>query len=96
MGVWEPDSSYPWLVAVKAFEAVRESKPDIGVAVNNEEEFVLLKAKTAELCTSFGLENAIDDKYLKELLRFGNSKIHNVSAFLGGLAAQEAVKLIMS
>ena len=39
MGVWDPDSSYAWLVAMKAYEAVRETKPDIGVAVNDEEDF---------------------------------------------------------
>lgn len=96
MGAWEPESSMPWLVAMKAFEAVRcTTKPDIGVAVCSEDDFTVLKAKTAELCQSFELENPIDDKYLKEILRFGNSKLHNVSAFLGGLGAQEAVKLIM-
>jgi len=29
-----------------------------------------------------------------ELCRFGGAELHSVSAFLGGLAAQEAIKLI--
>jgi hypothetical protein len=37
----------------------------------------------------------IDDKYVKEMLRFSDSKLHNVSAFLGGVASQEAIKLII-
>lgn len=37
----------------------------------------------------------VDDKYVKEMLRFSDSKLHNVSAFLGGVASQEAIKLII-
>ncbi len=37
----------------------------------------------------------IDDKYVKEMLRFSDSKLHNVSAFLGGVASQEGIKLII-
>ena len=56
----------------------------------------MLSARVAELKGIFELESPIEEKYLKELLRYGNAKLHNISAFLGGLAAQEAVKLMMS
>jgi hypothetical protein len=29
----------------------------------------------------------IEDKYVQEMIRFGDSKLHNVSAFLGGVAS---------
>ncbi len=29
----------------------------------------------------------IEDKYVHEIIRFGDSKLHNVSAFLGGVAS---------
>lgn len=41
-------------------------------------------------------EDKIEDNFIKEIIRFGTSKLHVVSAYLGGVAAQEAVKLIMS
>ena len=44
---------------------------------------------------AFGAETPIEDKYIGEMLRFGSSKLHSVSAFLGGVASQEACKLIM-
>ena len=35
------------------------------------------------------------DKYCKEMCRFSDSQLHNTGAFLGGVAAQEAVKLLI-
>lgn len=37
----------------------------------------------------------LDEKYVNELTRFGDSKLHNVGAFLGGIASQEAIKLLI-
>jgi len=37
----------------------------------------------------------LNEKYLKELLRYADSKLHTVSAFLGGVASQEAIKLLI-
>jgi len=38
----------------------------------------------------------VNDAYLKELCRFGNSQIHNIAAILGGISAQEVIKLVAS
>jgi NEDD8-activating enzyme E1 regulatory subunit len=38
---------------------------------------------------------SVSEKYLKEVLRFADSKLHTVGAFLGGVASQEAIKLII-
>ena len=44
---------------------------------------------------AFGAETQLEDKYIGELLRFGTSKLHSISAFMGGVASQEACKLVM-
>ena len=36
-----------------------------------------------------------NEAYLRELVRFSDSKLHTVSAFLGGVASQEAIKLLI-
>jgi len=55
----------------------------------------LLKPKAKAITGAFG-GGDLEDKYLQEILRFGRSKLHCVSSFLGGVAAQEACKLVMS
>ncbi len=37
----------------------------------------------------------VDPKYVDELVRVSDSKIHNVSSFLGGVASQEGVKVLI-
>ncbi len=37
----------------------------------------------------------IEDKYIREMIRYGDSKLHAVSAFLGGVASQEAIKVLI-
>lgn len=41
-------------------------------------------------------EQPVAEKYIREVLRFGTSKLHNISAYLGGVAAQECIKLLIS
>ena len=50
------------------------------------------KAMTKEM----GSEVQPDPRYIHELLRFGKAKLHCISAYLGGVAATEACKMIMS
>lgn len=38
---------------------------------------------------------SIDDKYFHEIARFSDTQIHTVSAFLGGVASQEAIKILI-
>jgi amyloid beta precursor protein binding protein 1 len=37
----------------------------------------------------------ISDKFIKEMMRFSDSKVHTVSAFLGGVASQEIIKILI-
>jgi len=54
-----------------------------------------LKTIADQVLVDLGLENdALDDKYLKEMCRFGGSQIHTTAAYVGGVASQEIIKLI--
>jgi amyloid beta precursor protein binding protein 1 len=56
----------------------------------------LLQTLVAELklpVENFG-EDALSRKHAQEITRFGAVEMHNTAAVIGGLAAQEAVKLI--
>jgi hypothetical protein len=45
---------------------------------------------------AFEADEPVGEKYIREFMRFGRTKLHNVSAYLGGVAGQECTKLIMS
>jgi len=49
-------------------------------------------ALVAEL--EFDPDSAIPVNYLKEICRFGGSQIHSICSYMGGVAAQEAIKFI--
>ncbi|GFH24172.1 NEDD8-activating enzyme E1 regulatory subunit [Haematococcus lacustris] len=36
----------------------------------------------------------LQDDYLQEMVRFGAGELHVVAAFMGGMAAQEIIKLV--
>lgn len=49
----------------------------------------------ASVLKSCGLaEDYLSDDHLNEIVRYGGAEIHSVAAFVGGLVAQEAIKLI--
>jgi len=55
-----------------------------------------MKVEAKVMTDAMSQETEFDERYLKELLRYGRTKLHCVSSFLGGVAAQEACKLVMS
>jgi amyloid beta precursor protein binding protein 1 len=94
-----PEAHCPkWLLTVKAFEQISDqANPAIGQDMaKGETDLEQLKAEVKSMTDTFSPDSGVEDKYLKELLRFGRTKLHNVSAFLGGIASQEACKLVMS
>jgi len=61
----------------------------------HEQDFVALRHHGDELMKSLGLEpSQLPEAHLKELCRFGNSQIHNLAAIMGGITAQEIIKLV--
>ena len=81
-----------WFMCIKAYEEMRLTHE---VATSNEDDLFHMREKMDRICERFGCPS-ISDKYSREFVRQAGSKIHTTSAFLGGLAAQEAAKLITS
>ena len=99
---YDEESSAPWYVVVRAVEefcsknggrypGVRD--PDI------EGDFEALKAEVNSIMSKVNPESnpaiKIEDKFIREIIRFSGSKLHNVSAVLGGIASQEAIKVLI-
>ncbi|XP_033327564.1 nedd8-activating enzyme E1 regulatory subunit APP-BP1 [Megalopta genalis] len=59
-----------------------------------EPDIVKLKACILKLLIEWGCGPLAKDDYVHEFCRFGGSELHSVSAFLGGLAAQEVIKFV--
>jgi len=56
----------------------------------------LLQDLTEKLFKTFELDAEADKRISDELVRFGGSEMHNIAAFLGGVAAQAILKLIIA
>ncbi|XP_043514722.1 NEDD8-activating enzyme E1 regulatory subunit [Frieseomelitta varia] len=59
-----------------------------------EPDIVKLKTCITKLLNEWGCGPLIKDDYVHEFCRFGGAELHSVSAFLGGLAAQEVIKFV--
>lgn len=97
----DPDASCPrWLIAMKAFEkAASKSASPLTFSddlANHDTDLAAMKVEAKALTDAMEQESEFDERYLKEMLRYGRSKLHCVSSFLGGVASQEACKLVMS
>lgn len=96
----DPDCPCPrWLLAMKAFEKAADKSADprsfSDDLASQDAAFAAMKLEAKAMTDAMEQETELDERYLKELLRFGRSKLHCVSSFLGGVAAQEACKLVM-
>lgn len=62
-----------------------------------EKEFQWLKTKAEEYVAKITPDTKFEnDNYIHELMRYSDSKIHTISAFLGGVASQEIIKLLIN
>lgn len=59
-----------------------------------EPDIVKLKACITKLLNEWGCGPLVKDDYVHEFCRFGGAELHSVSAFLGGLTAQEVIKFV--
>ena len=89
----DEESVAPWYVATRAVELFRTKHgryPGEGKTEDQlENEFKLLKQECDELMKEAFPDDPIEmnNKYLKELVRFSDSKLHTVGAYLGGVAS---------
>ncbi|KAK3792128.1 hypothetical protein RRG08_055391 [Elysia crispata] len=59
-----------------------------------EADIPKLKACLVKLTHDWGLSAGLKDDYIQEMCRYGASELHTVSAFMGGVTAQEVIKLV--
>ncbi|XP_013393468.1 NEDD8-activating enzyme E1 regulatory subunit isoform X2 [Lingula anatina] len=59
-----------------------------------EADIPKLKTCLAKLLHEYGNVYNIKDDFVHEMCRYGAAEIHSVASFLGGVAAQEAIKII--
>uniref|UniRef100_A0A8D8T1H8 NEDD8-activating enzyme E1 regulatory subunit n=1 Tax=Cacopsylla melanoneura TaxID=428564 RepID=A0A8D8T1H8_9HEMI len=59
-----------------------------------EPDIVKLKSCISKLSSEWGCTGLNKDDYLHEICRYGGSELHAVSAFMGGCAAQEIIKIL--
>ncbi|XP_041048459.1 NEDD8-activating enzyme E1 regulatory subunit isoform X1 [Carcharodon carcharias] len=84
---------YIMLRAVDCFHRQHGRYP--GVYNNQvEEDIGKLKSCVVSLLQDWGVSVSVKDDYIHEFCRYGASEPHAVASFLGGAAAQEAIKII--
>uniref|UniRef100_A0A8C7X309 NEDD8-activating enzyme E1 regulatory subunit n=1 Tax=Oryzias sinensis TaxID=183150 RepID=A0A8C7X309_9TELE len=91
-----PDSEmvfYLMLRAVDRFYQQHSRYPGV-YNYQVEEDINKLKVCVNSLLQEYSLSVNIKDDYIHEFCRYGAAEPHTVSAFLGGSAAQEAIKII--
>lgn len=60
-----------------------------------DEDTVNLKTSIAAVAAEYPVgSGSICEDYVGEIVRYGASELHLVAAIIGGMAAQEAIKLI--
>uniref|UniRef100_A0A3B3VE77 NEDD8-activating enzyme E1 regulatory subunit n=1 Tax=Poecilia latipinna TaxID=48699 RepID=A0A3B3VE77_9TELE len=91
-----PDSEmvfYLMLRSVDRFHQLHSRYPGV-YNYQVEEDISKLKLCVNSLLQEYNLNVNIKDDYIHEFCRYGAAEPHTVSAFLGGSAAQEAIKII--
>ncbi|CAJ0955782.1 unnamed protein product [Ranitomeya imitator] len=59
-----------------------------------EGDFGKLKTCLNGFLQEYGLSLSVKDEYIQEFCRYGAAEPHTIASFLGGAAAQEAIKII--
>ena len=100
---YDPDTLAPWYIGVRAVEAFRDHNEGryAGFTESDiESNFPSFRAEVDSILQKINPDGSndsvkVDNKVVKELLRYSDSQLHTVSAFLGGVASQEAIKLLI-
>lgn len=95
---FDPDSSVQWYVALRAAEIFRTENGRYPgeTQATIESDVALVSGYVPDLLKKLGADESFEYNYdhIHEIVRYSNSTLHNIGAFLGGVGAQEAVKLI--
>lgn len=97
----DPENGHLWYIVTRCVEEFRAEKgyyagmltEDDSNSLSNEakqravDELEDLKARVDVYVKKSTPDQKADDRYIKEMIRFADSKIHTVSAFMGGIAS---------
>ncbi|CAH1796256.1 unnamed protein product [Owenia fusiformis] len=61
-----------------------------------EADIAKLKGCVGKMTQEWGLTSNIKDDMIHEICRYGAAELHSVASFMGGIAAQEAIKIVTS
>lgn len=97
----DEDSLVQWYLALRAADRFREARGHWPGALCGDGEAALagdvsaLAQEATKVVESYKAEGvAADPKTLEEVVRYGGCELHVTSSVLGGIAAQEVVKLV--
>ncbi|XP_030386189.1 nedd8-activating enzyme E1 regulatory subunit [Scaptodrosophila lebanonensis] len=80
--------------ALRAYERFLTECGNIPGDCTVEQDIGRLKSIASKMLVDLGLHATISDDILHEICRFGGAELHAVSAFIGGCAAQEVIKIL--
>eukprot|EP00047_Mylnosiga_fluctuans_P002424 m.224464 g.224464 ORF g.224464 m.224464 type:complete len:519 (-) comp11095_c0_seq1:1309-2865(-) len=91
-----PDSNLTWEVVLRAADRFYSSRRHLPGEFDKEleDDVMELKSETSSLLAALGVQGPVPEEHIQELCRFGAAELHNISAFIGGIAAQEIIKLV--
>eukprot|EP00727_Mastigamoeba_balamuthi_P009554 m51a1_g5220 putative amyloid beta precursor protein-binding protein 1 (816) ;mRNA; r:265935-269221 len=93
----DPSNNLAWYVAIRAAETFREKQGHYPGAFDDsfESDIRGLREEVNAFLQKRGVSpGAVKDDLVHELCRWGACELHNVAAFLGGVGAQEVIKII--
>ncbi|KAH8379080.1 hypothetical protein KR009_003011 [Drosophila setifemur] len=80
--------------ALRAYERFLSECGNIPGECTVEQDIGRLKSIAGRMMSDLGMHATISDDVLHEICRYGGAEMHAVSAFIGGCAAQEVIKVI--
>ena len=96
---YDDESVAPWFVCMQAAWEFYTNMGHFPGQFNNrsQEEFNSMTEIVNRIAKGIMADGTIHikDTYIKEMMRYADSKIHSVAAFIGGVASQEAIKLLI-
>eukprot|EP00347_Sterkiella_histriomuscorum_P009093 403342543 len=97
--MYDNESVAPWYVCMRAVEQFRMRNGRYPGLHDSQldQDFQSVRQEVSGIMSQIMSDGSlrIEDKYIKEIVRYSDSKIHTVAAFLGGVASQEAIKLLI-
>lgn len=96
MNLENPDSEMCLHVALRAVDKFFNQYNQYPGWCDNqiEEDFGRLKACANSLLQEWNISATIKEDYFREICRYGAAELHSVAAFIGGVAAQEVIKVV--